>query len=220
MFVLLQRAGGTARCSAKRSSALRAPALPRAARALDAPPSYHTPARHDCRPRSLQAGPEVSAAWAAGQGRKTIAEALQLCEESQLDGEADVRALRDWAASAWDYLVSARPDSCTAAREQRQPARTRQPSTPHLGLAARTTGSPGSSGLREGRKRLAARRCRQAPPWRGGPLGLGGCWCSTGRPHAGPFPPLHGGLLPFPHRSCHPCRPWATTRGPLHTSCE
>ncbi|KAL4433268.1 hypothetical protein ABPG77_003316 [Micractinium sp. CCAP 211/92] len=40
-----------------------------------------------------------------GQGRKTIAEALQLCEESQLDGEADVTVLRDWAASAWDYLA-------------------------------------------------------------------------------------------------------------------
>lgn len=56
---------------------------------------------------SLEADP---AGWlpacAAGKGRRVIAEALQLCEESPLEGEADVRGLRDWAASAWDYLVS------------------------------------------------------------------------------------------------------------------
>ncbi|KAL4448337.1 hypothetical protein ABPG75_005556 [Micractinium tetrahymenae] len=39
------------------------------------------------------------------EGRQTIAVALQLCEDSRLDGKADVRALRDWAASAWDYLA-------------------------------------------------------------------------------------------------------------------
>ncbi len=30
---------------------------------------------------------------------------MQLCEDSVLENEDDVTALRDWAASAWDYLV-------------------------------------------------------------------------------------------------------------------
>lgn len=30
---------------------------------------------------------------------------MRLCEDSTLDSSSDVLALRDWAASAWDYLV-------------------------------------------------------------------------------------------------------------------
>lgn len=42
---------------------------------------------------------------AAGKGRCAIAAALRLCPESELQSADDVVALRDWAASAWDYLA-------------------------------------------------------------------------------------------------------------------
>lgn len=41
----------------------------------------------------------------AEEGRQTISGAMRLCEDSTLDSSSDVLALRDWAASAWDYLV-------------------------------------------------------------------------------------------------------------------
>ncbi|PSC70433.1 Lysosomal Pro-X carboxypeptidase [Micractinium conductrix] len=38
-------------------------------------------------------------------GRRAIGVAMRLCPESSLDSQDDVTALRDWAASAWDYLA-------------------------------------------------------------------------------------------------------------------
>lgn len=44
-------------------------------------------------------------ACCAEEGRRTISQALRLCRDSSLDSQDDVTALRDWAASAWDYLA-------------------------------------------------------------------------------------------------------------------
>ena len=41
----------------------------------------------------------------ADDGRRAIGVAMRLCPESSLDSQDDVTALRDWAASAWDYLA-------------------------------------------------------------------------------------------------------------------
>lgn len=49
--------------------------------------------------------PRRPATPAAGKGRRAIASALRLCAESELESAGDVAALRDWAASAWDYLA-------------------------------------------------------------------------------------------------------------------
>ncbi|PRW44843.1 prolyl endopeptidase-like isoform A [Chlorella sorokiniana] len=39
------------------------------------------------------------------EGRQAISQAMRLCEDSALESEGDVTALRDWAASAWDYMA-------------------------------------------------------------------------------------------------------------------
>ena len=39
------------------------------------------------------------------EGQAAIGRAMRLCEDSALKSEGDVKALRDWAGSAWDSMA-------------------------------------------------------------------------------------------------------------------
>lgn len=47
----------------------------------------------------------LAAVGDSAKGRRAIGKAMRLCKDSSLDDAEDVAALRDWAASAWDYLA-------------------------------------------------------------------------------------------------------------------
>lgn len=58
-----------------------------------------------CAPNVRQAWRTLRELGGTEEGRKAVSEAMRLCEDSALDSKDDVTALRDWAASAWDYMA-------------------------------------------------------------------------------------------------------------------
>lgn len=134
----------------------------------------------------------------AEEGRQAIADALQLCEDSRLGSKADVRALRDWAASAWDYLVGAAPGQW--------------PGSPWSGTAPLCCSVVKGLGG-DGQCTRATQRIHHSSRQSFGSTGVssGARWL--------PASPLC--FTPATVRDAvHRCRQWVTTRGHRHTLCE